>query len=155
QDLVNLGIRESRLPPGITLDFLHSLPEGTGVYYFHDEHGDVIYVGKSINIRMRAMQHFGEISNKAAKLQQSVRDISFTITGSELAALLLENLEIKKYMPRINHAQKHHSYPFALYVSKGDTGYLQLKIQKVHRIAEADFQILQEYTSRDAAKAHL
>jgi DNA polymerase-3 subunit epsilon len=153
--MLNLGIRESRLPPGITLDFLHSLPEETGVYYFHDADGQVVYVGKSINIRTRVMQHFAEISNKASKLQQSVRDITYEITGSELAALLLENQEIKNYMPRINHAQKRSSYPFALYVEKDEHGYLGLKIKKIHRLPEDGCEILQEYTSRDAAKSHL
>jgi len=154
-DMLNLGIRESRLPPGITIDFLHSLPEETGVYYFHDASGNVVYVGKSVNIRTRVMQHFAEISNKASKLQQSVRDITFEITGSELAALLLENQEIKNYMPRINHAQKRSAYPFALYVDRDAQGYLGLHIRKIHRIQGAGAQILQEYTSRDAAKSHL
>jgi DNA polymerase-3 subunit epsilon len=154
-DMLNQGIRESRLPPGITLDFLHSLPEETGVYYFHDADGHVVYVGKSINIRTRVMQHFAEISTKSNKLQQSVRDITYEITGSELAALLLENQEIKNYMPRINHAQKRSSYPFALYVEKDEHGYLGLHIQKIHRIPEEGREILQEYTSRDAGKAHL
>ncbi len=154
-DVLNLGIRESRLPPGISLDFLHGLPEETGVYYFHDAHGKIIYVGKSINIRSRVMQHFGEISNKAAKLQQSVHDITYELTGSELAALLLENYEIKKHQPKINHAQKRNSYPYAMYVAEDALGYLNLRIQKGHRIPETDCRILQEYTSREAAKSHL
>jgi DNA polymerase-3 subunit epsilon len=153
--VLNLGIRESRLPPNISLEFLHNLPEETGVYYFHDVSGSVIYVGKSINIRSRVMQHFGEISNKAAKLQRSVHDITYEITGSELAALLLENHEIKKYKPQVNHAQKRDAYPFALYVAEDDTGYLNLHIQKVHRIPDPGSQVLQEYTSRSAAKSHL
>lgn len=155
KDVLNLGIKESRLPPTITLDFLHNLPEETGVYYFHDEHGKIIYVGKSINIRTRVMQHFGEISNKAAKLQRSVFDISYEITGSELAALLLENNEIKKHQPRINHAQRRNAYPFSLYVTADEHGYLKLLIQKTNKISEEDAQPLQEYTSKDAAKGHL
>jgi DNA polymerase-3 subunit epsilon len=154
-DVLNLGIKESRLPKNITLDFLHALPEETGVYYFHDESGHVIYVGKSINIRTRVMQHFAEISNKAAKLQQSVHDITYHITGSELAALLLENHEIKKHQPRINHAQRRNSYPFALYVCADGHGYLHLGIGKMHKLEVPDAQCLQEYTSKDAAKGHL
>lgn len=154
-DVLNLGIKESRLPATITLDYLHALPEETGVYYFHDEHGKIIYVGKSINIRNRVMQHFGEISNKSAKLQRSVHDISYEITGSELAALLLENHEIKKYQPHINHAQRQNSYPFVIYVAADSHGYLNLRIQKTHKIEESDAQCLQEYTSKEAAKGHL
>ena len=154
-DVVNQGIRESKLPAGITLDFLHAIPEEAGVYYFHDADGRVIYVGKSINIRARVMQHFGEISNKSAKLQKDVRDITWEITGSELAALLLENHEIKRLQPRINHALKRAAYPFAMYVAEDADGFLEVKIHKAHRIQHEDFRILQEYTSRDAAKSHL
>jgi len=154
-DVVNLGIKESRLPQGITLDFLHTLPEETGVYYFHDADGRIVYVGKSINIRSRVMQHFAEISNKAARLQRAVRDISYEITGSELAALLLENHEIKKHQPRINHAQRRNSYPYVIYVTSDGQGYLNLRIQKTHKIPEEDGQPIQEYTSKEAAKGHL
>jgi len=154
-NVLNLGIKESRLPPGITLDFLHMLPEETGVYYLHDAEGMIVYIGKSINIRNRVMQHFAEISNKSAKLQRAVHDISYEITGSELAALLLENHEIKKHQPRINRAQRRNSYPYVIYVTSDAQGYLNLRIQKAHKIAEADGQCIQEYTSKQAAKGHL
>ncbi|MDX1408685.1 MAG: exonuclease domain-containing protein, partial [Saprospiraceae bacterium] len=125
-DLVNLGIRESRLPHAISLERLHNLPEATGVYFFYDVFGQVIYVGKSINIRKRVMQHFAKITNKASKMQQRVHDISYVITGSELAALLLENYEIKLHQPDINRAQRRNAYPYALYSFVDDAGYLNL-----------------------------
>lgn len=62
--LVNMGIKESKLPPGITLNQIQALPEGCGVYYFHDQHGTVIYVGKSINIKKRVAEHFADKSVK-------------------------------------------------------------------------------------------
>jgi DNA polymerase-3 subunit epsilon len=121
-DIINLGIREAKLPPGISLDHLHALPEAAGVYYFHDDTGKVIYVGKSIHIKKRVIQHFAEISNKAGKMQQRVHDITYTLTGSELIAQLLENSEIKKLQPDINRAQRRKSFPFAIYYYFDDTG---------------------------------
>ncbi|MFT5385949.1 MAG: DNA polymerase-3 subunit epsilon, partial [Saprospiraceae bacterium] len=56
--LVDLGIKESQLPQNITLEKLHDLPEECGVYYFHDKAGDLVYIGKSINIKKRVMEHF-------------------------------------------------------------------------------------------------
>ncbi len=41
QVMINMGIRESKLPTGISLEKIHALPESCGVYYLHDENGNV------------------------------------------------------------------------------------------------------------------
>ena len=40
------------------LDIVHQLPTNTGVYYIHREDGEIIYIGKSNNIKRRVNQHF-------------------------------------------------------------------------------------------------
>ncbi|MEL7222305.1 MAG: exonuclease domain-containing protein, partial [Bacteroidota bacterium] len=62
--MVNLGIKESKLPKGITLEQIHNLPESCGVYYFHNAAGNVVYVGKSINIKKRIADHFADQTDK-------------------------------------------------------------------------------------------
>ena len=42
----------------ISADIIKNLPEEPGVYYFHNQHGDIIYIGKSKNIRTRVFSHF-------------------------------------------------------------------------------------------------
>jgi DNA polymerase-3 subunit epsilon len=133
-DLINLGIKEARLPTSISLEQLHKLPECAGVYYFHDQDGKVIYVGKSIHIKKRVIQHFTEISNKSGKMQQRVHDITYHTTGSELIAQLLENAEIKRLQPEINRAQRRKSFPFAIYYYFDDAGYIQMKVRKKNKI---------------------
>jgi DNA polymerase-3 subunit epsilon len=155
-DIINLGIKEARLPPGISLEQLHALPEAPGVYYFHDATGKVIYVGKSIHIRKRVIQHFAEISNKAGKMQQRVHDITFTLTGSELIAQLLENGEIKKLQPEINRAQRRKSFPFAIYYYFDEGGYLQMKVRKKNKIdAPGTSAILHELPDHQSATNYL
>ena len=86
-----------KLPPNISKETLDKVPEETGVYYFYNGKGDIIYIGKSNNIRKRVLNHFAEKNqNKALKMKNEVHDISFEVTGSELIALLLESDEIKK-----------------------------------------------------------
>ena len=154
--IINLGIKEARLPAAITLDFLHALPESAGVYYFHDADGKVIYVGKSINIKKRVIQHFAEISNKSGKMQQRVHDITYTITGSELIAQLLENGEIKKLQPDINRAQRRKSFPFAIYYYFDDLGYLQMRINKKNKIdAPGTAAVLHELPDHNSAVGYL
>ncbi len=103
---VNVRSKEATLPPHLPKQVYEDLPSETGVYYFHDEDGKIIYIGKAVNIKQRIYSHF--TGGKGAKLSflQSIHDISYTVTGSELAALLLESDEIKKHLPKFNRAQR-------------------------------------------------
>ena len=85
--MINRGVKETKLPESITIEKLHSYPESTGVYYFYDAYGSVIYVGKSINIKSRLMQHFAQITAKSEKMIRLTKDITFNETGSELIAI--------------------------------------------------------------------
>ncbi len=150
--MVNLGVKESKLPPNISLQMLHELPEETGVYYFHDKQGDVIYVGKSINIKSRVMQHFADQTPKGEKIASGVHKISYEITGSELVALLKESREIKEMHPKINRAQRARNFPYIIYLHENDKGYLCVDFAKVSKKQKKDFKILREYPSLNSAR---
>ncbi|MEZ4951487.1 MAG: exonuclease domain-containing protein [Saprospiraceae bacterium] len=154
-DFINLGIKETRLPDGITLDFLHNLPETPGVYYFYDENGDVVYVGKSINIRKRVMEHFASQTSKSAKLHAMVRDISFEETGTELIALLLESAEIKKLKPAVNKAQRQQNFPYVIHYSFNEQGYLSFDILKPNKKLRKSLNIVNEYPKVSHARGAL
>lgn len=112
---LNIRSKEATIPPHLNKEVYDSLPEETGVYYFYNGEGKVIYIGKAIQIKQRIYQHF--TSAKGAKLPflHEVHDIQYTITGSELAALLLESAEIKKYFPKYNKAQRLSGKFYCLY----------------------------------------
>ncbi|MBL0102711.1 MAG: nucleotide excision repair endonuclease [Bacteroidetes bacterium] len=96
-----------RFPPGFDHKILDKLPETSGVYYMHNVAGDVIYVGKSTNIRKRILSHFNNKgTKKGIELRNAIHDISFEETGNELIALLLESEEIKKLQPIFNRLQR-------------------------------------------------
>ncbi|SDR97488.1 exonuclease domain-containing protein [Gramella sp. MAR_2010_147] len=107
---------------------LEELPSETGVYYFHDEHGEIIYVGKSRNIRKRVNQHFTNDNPKSREMQRKVASVSYELTGNELIALLKENQEIKELKPKYNRALKRNIFSHALYHFTDDDGYINLKI---------------------------
>ncbi|NNE29228.1 MAG: GIY-YIG nuclease family protein [Saprospiraceae bacterium] len=153
--IVNSGIKESKLPPNITLDILHALPEKTGVYYFHDSLGQVVYVGKSLNIKKRVLSHFSKTTRKAEKLVQYVHDISFEITGSELVALLLESFEIKHRHPHINRAQRARNFPWILFKFTDSNGYVNLDFRKVNKKEQKNFDVIKAYPNQHAAKGAL
>lgn len=84
---------------------LNALPAKPGVYLMKDAAGQVIYVGKAVNLRNRVRSYF-HVSNgqtpKIRRLVDHIADFEFIVTGSELEALILECNLIKKYRPRYN-----------------------------------------------------
>jgi DNA polymerase-3 subunit epsilon len=81
---------------------VEDLPSITGVYYLHDQEGEIIYIGKSKNIKKRVNQHFTSENRKSREIQKEVASVSFEATGNELNALLKENEEIKRNKPKYN-----------------------------------------------------
>jgi len=153
--IINLGIKASKLPNDITLEQIHALPEACGVYYFHDNDGNVVYVGKSINIKKRIAEHFADMTEKGTKLQKRVWDISYELTGSELVALLLESHEIKRLAPAINRAQRMRNFPFVIYYYYNEAGYLCFDATKVLSKDRKRYKIIAEYPKLSRAKGHI
>ena len=112
------------------LDIVESLPSKTGTYYIHNEKGDLIYIGKSRNIKKRINQHFTGTTVKCKKIQSEVFAVTYDETGSELIALLKESEEIKINKPIHNRAQRKSIFQWALYQEIDNNGYLNLKLQK-------------------------
>ncbi len=112
------------------LDIVESLPSKTGIYYIHNEKGDLIYIGKSKNIKKRVNQHFTGTTNKCKKIQFEVYAVTFEETGSELIALLKESEEIKINKPIYNRSQRKTIFQWALYAVKDENGYIALRLQK-------------------------
>lgn len=106
---------------------IKDVPEETGVYYLHDENGNIIYVGKSNNMYERIMQHFrNHETSKALEMSNRIASVSFEVTGSELLALLLESNEIKKHRPPYNRAQRRIRYGYSVFTYIDENGYICL-----------------------------
>ncbi|WP_310397232.1 exonuclease domain-containing protein [Hymenobacter sp.] len=125
---VQEAIRTALLPPLVSAALVASLPQATGVYYFHNEAGEVIYVGKSINIYKRIQQHFAVDvkSRKSLEFKNSIADITWELTGSELVALLYESHLIKQLRPAYNRAQRRSVFPAGIYLRVDEQGYKRL-----------------------------
>jgi DNA polymerase III subunit epsilon len=132
EEIVKQESKSQTLPPFLDKKIVENLPEMPGVYYFHDETGAVIYVGKSKNIRQRIIQHFGidYKSRKAVEFKDLIHDISYELTGNELVALLLESDEIKQIRPRFNTQQKRSRAGFyGIFQHTDEEGYLNLSVE--------------------------
>jgi DNA polymerase-3 subunit epsilon len=113
-------------------DIIDELPSITGVYYMHKADGEIVYIGKSKNIKNRVNQHFTSTAPKAKKMQLQVNAVTYEATGSELVALLKESEEIKRNKPIYNRAQRRTIFTHGLFSFTDDNGYLNLKVAKVN-----------------------
>ena len=96
-------------------DKANSLPTTPGVYIMKDANDTVIYVGKSKKLKNRVTSYFvGSGHNyKTARMVSLVRDFDYIVCKTEIEALALENVLIKKHTPRYNIRLKDSkSYPY-------------------------------------------
>ncbi len=118
--------------PALDRSVFSKLPSTAGVYYLHDENGQLHYIGKSKNIHARILSHFQNSSTpKAIEMRTNTASISFEETGSELIALLLESDEIKKHKPLYNRLQRRTLYKYGLYSFYLQSGYHVIQIEKI------------------------
>ncbi|WP_291096623.1 MULTISPECIES: GIY-YIG nuclease family protein [unclassified Empedobacter] len=122
-----------------------------GVYYLYNDKQDIIYIGKSIDIRKRLIQHFKSIEKKEIKLQHFTYSIQFESTGNELIALLRESELIKQNLPIFNRAQRKIKYFYALYKEINSNDYEALVLKKIDNSGN---EII-SFTSQNEAKDYL
>ena len=139
--------QKSNLAPNLK-EIIEELPSVTGVYYIHNKKGEIIYIGKSNNIKKRITQHFTNKSSKSKKIQALVNAVTYEKTGSELVALLKESEEIKKNKPIFNRALRRTIFTHALYSYEDNNGYINLKIDK----ATGDQLPITTFSTRSSGK---
>lgn len=144
--------KAAKLHPALDTGRLKEIPEEPGIYYFHDEKGDIIYVGKSRNLSQRISTHLSNnTSVREMEMRSITADITWECTGSELIALLMESAEIKNLKPRFNRAQRRTGFRWGIYSQKDDKGYIRF----LYRNVNDDEVPLSVFTSRDRVRAKL
>lgn len=119
----------SDLHPNLNLDKLRKLPAETGVYYMYNHH-DIIYIGKSKNIKARVFNHLSSNTQvKGSRLRVEAEDVDYELTGSELIALLLESSKIKSLQPKYNKALRKKKSGYGIYSYFDQNHYQRLIIQ--------------------------
>ncbi len=134
ESFLNPRSREATLPPLLSKKIFDNLSIKEGVYYFKNEKKDIIYVGKANNIKQRVLSHFYDKAKKEVAMCMQIADISFTETGNELLALLLESSEIKKIYPKYNRAQRRANESIGMFSYEDRNGIIHLASNKVKLI---------------------
>ncbi len=107
-DLFNIrDVLKYELHPDMNKDLIRNLPEEPGLYYFYNDQQELLYIGRSRNIKSRVIAHINNNSSKrATQMRREIADISYELTGSELIALLKESEEIRIRKPHYNRNRK-------------------------------------------------
>ncbi|MER3499250.1 MAG: DNA polymerase III subunit epsilon [Chitinophagaceae bacterium] len=124
--------KEQMLPPNVPKEDFEKLPHRPGVYYFHNQKGKVVYVGKARDIHNRVNSHFSNNSDSRQKQNflRHVYNISFQTCATELMACILESSEIKRLWPEFNYSQKRWEDVYGIFCYEDQNGYLRLAIEK-------------------------
>jgi DNA polymerase-3 subunit epsilon len=142
----------SKLHPSLDINKVNQIPEDPGIYYFYNEKGDLIYIGKSNNLLQRISTHLSNnTTNRSMEMRDSIADIGWEETGSELIALLKESFEIKANKPLYNRAQRRTGFRWGIFSFYDKNGYLNFSY---HQVKDEENH-LSVFTSKERAKGKL
>jgi DNA polymerase III subunit epsilon len=132
EQFVKRRAKEQSLPPNLPKEDVDNLPYSPGVYYFHDQKGKIVYVGKAKNLKYRVRSHFSH--NGAGRQRQdflrTIHKISYQQCSTELMAFIFENIEIRRLWPPFNYSQKSFTAIYGMYLFQDQAGFMRLAIDK-------------------------
>ena len=134
KSFLNPKSRQATLPPMLSKKIVDNLSKKSGVYYFKNEKDETIYVGKAKNIKQRVISHFYDKKKKEITMCLETSNVTFTETGSELLALLLESAEIKTIFPKYNRAQRRSQESIGLFSYEDREGIIHLAFNRLKLI---------------------
>jgi DNA polymerase-3 subunit epsilon len=142
----------SKLNPKLDISKLDNIPDEPGIYYFYNEKGDLIYIGKSRNLQQRVSIHLSNnTTNRSMEMRDLIADICWEATGSELIALLKESFEIKVNKPVYNRAQRRTGFQWGIFSHSDKNGYINYRYGQI----DSDDSPVSVFTSRERAKSKL
>jgi DNA polymerase-3 subunit epsilon len=123
------------------------IPNTPGVYYFYNQKGEVLYVGKAKNLKKRVSSHFtGNNANKQRQdFMRDIHSITYEECGTELIAFILEATEIKRLWPENNRALKRFEQAYGLFMYEDQKGYFRLLVDKKRKGSSPIYSFNQVY----------
>jgi len=134
---------------------LRTLPQLPGIYIMKDDRGEIIYVGKSKNLKNRVSSYFRGFNSHMPKVQTmviNIHEFEYIITDNEMEALILEANLIKKYLPRFNILLKDDKmYPYIIISISENFP----RVFMVRQIPKGIYKVFGPYTSTEQVKVTL
>lgn len=100
---------------------LKEAPSRSGVYFWRDLAGQVLYVGRATNLKNRLSQYFQkDIDPRIAEMVATAASLNWLETETLLEAIILEAQQIKKYWPKYNVRDRDNRSFVYIVISRGD-----------------------------------
>ena len=135
-------LKRASLPPLLDPDEISKIPNTAGVYYFYSQQSELLYVGKSVNLRNRVLSHFSSDykNSKEFQMSQKTAHVTFETTPSDFGAQIKESHQIKALAPlynrRLRKTRKLYQYKSTIDAD----GYLRLDTEAVTSSDPSDQQ---------------
>eukprot|EP00977_Amphora_coffeiformis_P005928 scaffold1267_cov171-Amphora_coffeaeformis.AAC.4 len=81
------------------------IPSSPGVYFWKDELGQILYIGKAVKLRSRVKSYMTAGANHGKRIRRMInkaRSVDFVLAPTERDALVLESNLIKHHQPPFN-----------------------------------------------------
>ncbi|MDB5224449.1 MAG: polC [Candidatus Adlerbacteria bacterium] len=145
------------LPTGLSREMLRGLPNTPGVYIFYGADNEVLYVGKSVNIRTRVLSHFSGDHQTAKELRMTgeVAHVGFEETTGELSALFLESKLIKELIPVYNRALRKAKQLAVMTRTETERGYSSVSVSYASYVDPTEGEVLGIFRTKRQAKDFL
>ena len=128
------------LPANLDPDVMADCPDTPGVYRFYNQAGDVIYVGKSVNLKTRILSHFSHSQALAKDLQiaNELHHLDWIECAGDLGAQLLEARLVKQLSPKYNRQLKKLTRLWHFKVFQDKQGYDNLRLVSTDNLTAQD-----------------
>lgn len=151
-------LQRPTIPPHLPPDVVDRIPARPGVYVFYDEVGLPLYVGKSVDLHQRVLDHFANDVRSAASMRlcQRAARIDTRPTAGDLGARLLESHLIRMLAPAYNRAAAVRKGLTVLRAGPAADGYQTVSLGTIEQVEpgeEAD--VLSVWRSKAQAKKAL
>jgi len=134
---------------------VNNIPPKPGVYLFKDNKGNVIYIGKALNLKNRVKSYWQksqELSPAKQIMVSKIAKIEYIITSSEIEAILLESNLIKKHQPPYNVDLKDDKYFLYIKIAMNEDF---PRVFTVRRIAKDNAKYFGPFTSARSVRQTL
>ncbi len=152
------AMKRPTVPLNLAIEYIENLPDDPGVYIFYGENNLPLYIGKSVSIKKRVMNHFSSDhrSSIELKIAQQVKHIETVVTAGELGALLKEAYLIKQMQPLYNRKLRQKHKMVAIKSVEAAQGYGTIELIDANEIDVENLDsIIGVFKSRKAAQSFL
>lgn len=138
---------------------LEELPQETGVFYFHNKEGKIIYIDNDTNISNKARQILTGKGKRTRLLQLKTETISYEITGNDIISLVKAQNEIKLNQPEFKPRKNLSPFIYGIFKENSNENFTIFPLNKTNKkralLAFSSYKKAQNFINQNNKKDYL